>query len=61
MFLLAGAIWLLILVPVQIRQGRAAREFTRLGSSPSSYTRDSRRSLVWGILGAAVLAMIVRQ
>jgi uncharacterized membrane protein len=65
LFLLSGAIWLLILVPLQIRQGRAAREFKRLGFIPSSYTRDSRRWLVWGILAtipliAAILVMIVR-
>jgi uncharacterized membrane protein len=66
LFLLSGAIWLLVLVPLQIRQERAAREFIRLGSISPSYTRDSRRWLIWGILAtipliAALLVMIVKQ
>lgn len=55
LFLLAGVLWLGILVPVQIRQARAARTFVPGGRIPESYTRDSRTWLIWGIIATVPL------
>jgi uncharacterized membrane protein len=65
LFLLSGCIWLGILVPAQIRQGRAARALRKGDALPESYWRDGRLWLVWGIaatapLIAAIYVMIVK-
>lgn len=57
MFYLSGAIWVLILIPVQIMQARLARSFRHGGPIPARYWRLSR---VWAVTGAiATLAPIV--
>jgi uncharacterized membrane protein len=61
----SGAMWLLILVPLQIRLGRQARVFARGGPIPASYRRASRLWLVWGVaatipLAAATYVMIAK-
>ena len=63
LFALSGIMWLGILVPLQIRQARAARQFKNGDPVPESYWRDCRSWLVWGIaatvpLVAAVYVMI---
>ena len=65
LFALSGTIWLAVLVPLQIRQGRTAREFASGGEIPESYRRDARAWLIWGIVAtvplvAAMLIMIVK-
>ena len=65
LFLISGCIWLGILVPAQIRQGRAARALQKGEPLPESYWQDGRLWLVWGIaatapLIAAIYVMIVR-
>ncbi|MBR2536668.1 MAG: DUF2269 domain-containing protein [Hyphomicrobium sp.] len=65
LFLISGALWLGVLVPVQIRQARAARIFEPDAPIPESYWRDGRRWLVWGIaatvpLVAATYVMIAK-
>ena len=65
LFLLSGLIWLLILVPIQIRQARQARSFAPGASIPAAYRQDNRRWLVWGVaatipLVAAIYVMIAK-
>ena len=54
-FLAAGAIWLGLLVPIQIRQARLARSFTPDQSIPEAYRRLSRRWIVWGLIATLPL------
>ena len=63
LFMISGLMWLGILVPLQVRQARAARQFKDGSSIPDAYWRDCRSWLVWGIaatvpLVAAVYVMI---
>jgi uncharacterized membrane protein len=65
LFAVSGAIWIGILVPLQIRQARAAKAFPSDGSIPVSYRRDARLWLFWGVLAtvpliAAVYVMVVK-
>ena len=55
LFVLAGAIWLGILVPIQVRQARCARQFAAGGPIPGAYWVDSRRWLVWGVAATVPL------
>ena len=63
LFVAGGVVWLAAIVPVQIRQARAAKAFD--GAIPESYRRDSRRWIAWGLIGtvplvAAVWVMIAK-
>ena len=65
LFAVSGAIWLGILVPLQIRQAREAKRFLPSGDVPASYRRDARLWLVWGVaatvpLIAAIYVMVVK-
>lgn len=55
LFLVAGLIWLFVLVPAQIRQARAARTMVPGGTIPESYWRDGRLWLIWGIIATVPL------
>jgi uncharacterized membrane protein len=55
LFFLSGAIWLCILVPIQIRQARDARGFAHGGTVPPHYRRDARAWLIWGIVATVPL------
>ena len=55
LFLISGCIWLGILVPAQIRQGRAARALRNGEPLRESYGRDGRLWLEWGIAATAPL------
>jgi len=55
LFVLSGLIWLGVLVPLQMRQARQARDFALGGPIPESYRRDARRWLVWGLVATAPL------
>ena len=59
LFVVSGAIWIVILIPAQIRLGRAARRFAAGGSIPDSYWRDSRLWLTWGIIACVPLVAAV--
>ncbi len=54
-FLASGLIWLGLLVPIQIRQSRAAKGFAQAGAVPEAYRADSRRWIVWGLLATVPL------
>ncbi|HEY0331215.1 MAG TPA: DUF2269 family protein [Rhodopseudomonas sp.] len=65
LFAVSGMMWLGILVPLQIRQGRAARGFAALDRIPLSYLRDAQKWLVWGIIAtvplvAATVIMVLK-
>jgi uncharacterized membrane protein len=53
-FLASGAIWLFVLIPIQITQARQARAFAAGGPIPERYWRLSRRWLFWGIIATAL-------
>lgn len=55
LFVIAGLIWLLRIVPIQIRQHRAARDFAAGGDVPDSYRRDSRAWIFWGLVSTVPL------
>ena len=59
MFVAAGIIWLMILVPIQIRQARVAKSFAQGGEIPDSYRRDSRNWIIWGLIGTVPLVAAV--
>jgi len=54
-FVAAGAIWLGILVPIQVRQARLARDFVPGGEVPEAYRRLSRRWIIWGLIATLPL------
>lgn len=56
LFIASGVIWLLILVPVQIKQARLARTFANGGDIPEEYWRLSRYWYIFGIV-AVLLPM----
>lgn len=65
LFVVSGMMWLGILVPLQIRQGRAARLFANAERISMDYLRDSQRWLVWGIIAtvplvAATVLMVLK-
>ncbi len=55
-FVLAGLIWLFLIVPIQIKQARLARGFT--GSDVGDeYRALSRRWLTWGLISTVPLVV----
>ena len=63
LFAASGCLWLFVLVPLQMRQARAARAFAPASEIPAAYLRDARAWLVWGIVATvplvAALALMV--
>ncbi|MBC8087151.1 MAG: DUF2269 domain-containing protein [Phycisphaerae bacterium] len=58
MFVISGLIWILILVPTQIRQSRMTRTFTsETVVLPDGYRVLSRRWIFWGVV--ATLPLLV--
>jgi uncharacterized membrane protein len=55
MLAVSGGIWLGILIPIQIRQARYARDFAIIGEVPESYKKDSRTWLIWGLISTVPL------
>lgn len=55
LFVVAGLIWLGLLVPIQIRQARAAKLFADSNTIPPAYRRDSRRWILWGLVSTVPL------
>jgi uncharacterized membrane protein len=50
----SGLIWLIVLIPTQIAQARAARLFASGGDIPESYWRLARRWMVWGLIATLI-------
>jgi len=53
----SGAIWVGVLIPIQIRQAAAARDFAIIGDVPESYRKDSFVWLVWGLISCVPLTL----
>lgn len=56
LFLLSGALWLGVLVPLQMRMARMARQFATDGEVPRAYIRASR---MWFVVGIASTVPLV--
>jgi uncharacterized membrane protein len=66
LFAVSGLVWICILIPIQIRQARAARSLLPDDTLPLQYRRDSRCWLIWGIIAtvplvAAIYVMVAKQ
>lgn len=59
MFVLAGIIWLFILVPIQIEQARIARGFTEVEGITDEYRSLSRRWITWGLISTIPLTAVL--
>jgi len=59
LFVLAGVIWLGILVPVQIRQAKLARGFADGGAISAEYRALSRRWITWGLISTVPLVIVL--
>ena len=57
LFLVSGLVWLLILIPIQMKQSRLAREFAGGGEIPESYWRLGRLWMIFGSV-ATILPLI---
>ena len=53
----SGLIWVLILIPLQIKLAKITKEFQRDADIPERYWRLSKQWYVWGII-ATVLPLI---
>jgi uncharacterized membrane protein len=58
-FVSAGAIWLFILVPVQVKQARLANAFTSQADVTDEYRRLSRRWITWGLISTVPLCIVL--
>ena len=56
LFLLSGVMWLGILVPLQVRMARMARQFHSGGAIPQAYSRASQ---AWFVLGIATTVPLI--
>lgn len=59
MFVLAGMIWLFILVPIQIRQARLANTWTSQDDLTDEYRSLSRRWITWGLISTVPLCVVL--
>jgi len=59
MFVVAGMIWMIVLLPIQIRQHKIAKTFAQGGEIPEGYRRDSRNWIIWGLIGTVPLVTAV--
>ncbi|CAH2602293.1 conserved membrane protein of unknown function [Rhodovastum atsumiense] len=53
------AIWLVVLVPLQIRQSRQARAFRDGSQVDAQYWRDSATGMAWGVVATVPLFIAV--
>jgi uncharacterized membrane protein len=65
LFVVSGILWAAVLVPIQVRQARAARSFVAGAPVPDAYRRDARGWIFWGIIAtvplvAAAWVMVVK-
>jgi uncharacterized membrane protein len=54
-FVAAGVIWLGVLIPIQARQARLARQFASATQVPVEYRALARRWLAWGLVATVPL------
>lgn len=54
-FVAAGVLWLGVLIPIQVRQARMARQFANATQVPDEYRALARRWLVWGLIATVPL------
>jgi len=59
MFVLAGLIWLVILVPIQVKQARMARGFAAGGAIPENYWRLGKLWIIWGSIATIPLVAAI--
>ncbi len=59
LFVISGLIWLLVLLPIQIRQSRAAATFALTGVIPDSYWMLARSWIIWGIVATVPLVLAI--
>ena len=59
LFVLAGLIWLGILVPIQVRQARIARGFEQGGAVSDEYRVLSRRWITWGLISTVPMVAVL--
>ena len=59
LFLVAGLIWLGILVPIQVRQHRMSNRFDDSGAIPEEYRRLSGRWIMWGLISTVPLVAVL--
>lgn len=59
LFVLAGLIWLGILVPIQVRQARLARGFESGGIVSDEYRALSRRWITWGLISTVPMVAVL--
>lgn len=57
LFVLSGIIWVVVLIPTQIKQTRMARVFVQTGEITEQYWALCRRWNIWG-LAAIILPLI---
>ena len=50
LFSATGLIWVAILIPIQVRQARMAREFSGTGTIPAEYWHLGRLWAIWGFI-----------
>ena len=55
LFVLSGLIWLVVLIPIQIRQTRQAQTFSEDVSVPAEFLRDALHWIVWGVIATIPL------
>jgi uncharacterized membrane protein len=56
-FVAAGVVWLGILIPIQVRQARMARQFASAAQVPAEYRILARRWLAWGLISTVPLVL----
>ncbi|MFL0671924.1 MAG: DUF2269 family protein [Erythrobacter sp.] len=59
LFVVAGLIWLGILVPIQVRQARLARGFEAGGVVSDEYRALSRRWITWGLISTVPMVAVL--
>lgn len=57
LFVLAGMIWLLLIVPIQMKQARLAKTFSA-GDVGEDYRALSKRWLMWGLISTVPLVIV---
>ena len=57
LFVVSGLVWILVLVPIQMKQARLARAFADGGEIPDSYWRLGRLWMIFGLV-ATVLPLV---
>jgi uncharacterized membrane protein len=50
LFIVSGVIWLLVLIPLQIKQARMARAFSDGSAIPDNYWKLGKAWYIWGAL-----------